>query len=56
MRDTRAREGQRKSDLHFPEISISPESRPSKKETSLPTIHFQVRAVSFREGKLVRFF
>ena len=25
----------------------APENRPSQKETSIPTIHFQVRAVSF---------
>ena len=34
----------------LPETNIAPENRPSLKETSLPTIHFQVRAVSFREG------
>ena len=28
----------------------APENRPSQKETSIPTIHFQVQAVSFREG------
>ena len=28
----------------------APENRPSQKETSIPTIHFQVRTVSFREG------
>ncbi len=34
----------------LPETNIAPENRPSQKETSIPTIHFQVRAVSFREG------
>ena len=34
----------------FPETNIAPENRPAQKETSIPTIHFQVRAVSFREG------
>ena len=33
----------------LPETNIAPENRPSQKETSLPIIHFQVRAVSFRE-------
>ena len=28
----------------------APENRPSQKETSIPTIHFQVQAVSFGEG------
>ena len=30
--------------------NIAPENRHSQKEASLPIIHFQVRAVSFREG------
>ena len=30
-----------------------PENRPSQKETSIPTIHCQVRTVSFREGILL---
>ena len=34
----------------LPKTNIAPENRPSKKETSIPTIHFQVRTVSFREG------
>ena len=34
----------------LPETNITPENKPSRKETSLPTIHFQVQAVSFREG------
>ena len=25
----------------FPETNIAPENRPSQKETSIPTIHFQ---------------
>ena len=33
----------------LPETNIAPENRPSQKETSIPTIHFQGRkAVSFR--------
>ena len=32
--------------------SSPPENRPSLKETSLPIIHFQVRAVSFRTGNI----
>ena len=32
----------------FPETSIVPENRPSQKETSIPTIHLQVRAVGSR--------
>ena len=32
------------------ETNIAPENRPSQKETSIPTIHFQV-LISFREGK-----
>ena len=35
----------------LPETNITPENRPSQKQTSIPTIHFQVRAVSFRECK-----
>ena len=36
----------------LPETNIAPEDRLSRKETSLPTIHFQVRmSVSFREGR-----
>ena len=34
----------------LPETNIAPKIRPSQKETSIPTIHFQVRTVSFREG------
>ena len=34
----------------LPETNIAPENRPSQKETSISTTHFQVRAVSFREG------
>ena len=30
-----------------------PENRPCQKESSLPTIHFQVRTVSFREGNIL---
>ena len=32
------------------EINIAPENRPSQKEIHLPTIDFQGRTVSFREG------
>ena len=32
----------------LPETNIAPENRPFQKETSIPTIHFQVRNVSFR--------
>ena len=35
----------------LPETNIDPEKRPSQKETGIPTIHFQVRTVSFREGR-----
>ncbi len=34
----------------LPETNIAHENKPSQKETSIPTIHFQVRTVSFREG------
>ena len=34
----------------LPETNMIPENRPSQKETSIPTIHFQVRTVSFGEG------
>ena len=34
----------------LPETNVTPENRPSQKETSIPTIHFPVRTVSFREG------
>ena len=29
--------------------------KPTRKEENLPTIHFQVRSVSFREGSFTRF-
>ncbi len=39
----------------LPETNMfAPENRPSQKEISIPTIHFQVRTVSFREGRLRR--
>ena len=34
-----------------PKTNMSFEKGPFQKESSLPTIHFQVRTVSFREGK-----
>ena len=34
----------------LPETNIAATRKPFQKETSLPTIHFQVRTVSFREG------
>ena len=34
----------------LPETSIDPENRTLKKEISVPTIHFQMRTVRFREG------
>lgn len=34
----------------LPDTNIARENRPFQKETSFPIIHFQVRAVSFREG------
>ncbi len=37
--------------ITLPKTNIAPENRPSQKETSFPTIHFQVQAVSFREGR-----
>ena len=36
----------------LPDTNIAPENRQSQKEMSIPTIHFQVRAVSFRKGSL----
>ncbi len=39
----------------LPEANIAPENRPSQKESSIPTINFQVRAVSFRECILYAF-
>ena len=39
-------------EITLPKTNIAPENRPSQKETSIPTIHFQVRTVSFREGTL----
>ena len=41
---------QLKSKLTLPETNVAPENRPSQKESSIPTIHFQVQTVSFREG------
>ena len=40
--------------ITLPKTNIAPETRPSEKETSIPTIHFQVQAVSWREGIGVR--
>ena len=43
-----------KSSVQFttlPQTNMAPENRVAQKEIHLPTIHFQVRAVSFREGK-----
>ena len=40
----------RDSEFTLPETNIAPESRPSQKGTSIPTIHFEGEAVSFREG------
>ena len=37
----------------FPETNIVPENKPSQKETSIPTIHLQVRAVGFKEGNML---
>ena len=34
----------------LPEPNIAPENRPSQNEISIPTIHFQGRTLSFREG------
>ena len=34
----------------LPETNIAPENSFSQKESHLPTIHFQGRTVSFREG------
>ena len=39
----------------LPETNIAPENRSSQKESSIPTIHFQGRAVSFREGTFLCF-
>ena len=39
-------------DITLPETNIAPANGPSPKESSLQTINFQVRAVSFREGIL----
>ena len=36
--------------ITLPETNIASENWPFQKGSSLPTIHFQVRAVSFREG------
>ncbi len=40
----------RKPGTTLPKTNIAPGNRPSQKESSIPTINFQVRAVSFREG------
>ena len=39
-----------------PETNTAPKNRPSPKENNLPTINFQVQAVSFRECKTLFFF
>ena len=35
----------------LPKANIATQTRPSQKVSNPPTIHFQVRTVSFREGK-----
>ena len=40
----------KKKTTTLPQTNMAPENRPSQKETSIPTIHFQGRTVSFREG------
>ena len=37
-----------------PGTNITPEKRPSQKEGSLPTIHFQGQTGSFREGNIAK--
>ena len=40
-------------EVDFPTLTktnVAPENRPSQKETSIPTIHFQVRTVGFSAG------
>ena len=37
-------------EITLPETNIARENKVSQKEITLPTIQFQVRAVSFREG------
>ena len=37
--------------ITLPEPNIASENRPFQKETHIPTIHFQVRTVSFREDR-----
>ena len=36
----------------LPETNIAPENRPSQKETSIPTIIFQVQTFGFRLGNI----
>ena len=43
------------SSTTLPETNIEPENGSSQKESSIPTINFQVQAVSFREGMLTIF-
>ena len=38
--------------IALPKTNMALARKPSQKETSLATIHFQVRTVSFREGKV----
>ena len=40
------------SKITLPETDIAPENRPSQEETSIPTIQFQVRTVSFSKGTI----
>ena len=42
--------------LTLPQTNVAPESRPSQKETHLPTIYYQVQLVSFRGRTVVLFF
>ena len=51
---TEQKHEKKKTINYTPETNIAPENRPSQKATSIPTIHFQVRAVSFREGRALR--
>ena len=42
------------SSVTLPKTNIAPENRPSQKETSIPTIHFQVQTCCLLSGRVIQ--
>ena len=47
--------GSNVGDDALPKTNIALENKPSQIETSIPTIHFQVRTFSFRDGYFLKY-